>query len=155
MWTIAWSKWTISAFGWGRGARQWIVSCFSQLGPFDAVFVALIGVSISPGIHGIIGPAIAVDEELPGNFSSIVNNWASVPIQIVRVKDWWDKGYFGPVADTQHMGRIGSYLLIPPPGWKWKITDEPQHPWGHGGTTRPEMTVPWIEVSLEGRRYVC
>jgi hypothetical protein len=108
-----------------------------------------------PEIPTQIGPAIAVDMELPANFSSIVNNWASVPIDMVRTKDWWDKGYFGPGADIQHMERIGSYLLIPPAGWQWQITDEPQHPWGHGGTTQPEMTVPWIEVSLEGRRYVC
>ena len=97
------------------------------------------GIGITVDAHELDLVTSAVDRLYPGR------------VEVLDVDDLFDRGMFGPPGPRHFRARVGSHLL-----WASRVGD---HWWmdpkktanhsSHGGLSRAEMEVPWIEIRLD------
>ncbi len=96
-----------------------------------------IGLTLDPQErHRVQG---AVDRLFPGR------------VEVLDVDDLFDRGMFGPPGPIQFRARVGSHLLWAPQlgdHW-WMDPKKTANHSSHGGLSRAEMEVPWLEIRLD------
>lgn len=71
-------------------------------------------------------------------------------VTMMAADDLWASGWMGRELYPDHQDRLGNWLLEANGGAFWS-TDEtgPTPVSGHGGRTREELTVPWLEIRVD------
>lgn len=97
------------------------------------------------------GIGVSLTSAQRGDLEAAIGRLYAGQVHVCPVQELFEGGWFGPAGPDQYRHRIGTHMLwAADVGAEWMLDPAKiPHRWSHGGLSREEMEVPWVEIRLD------